>query len=144
MKKLITILLITIGLISCSADADDKVSNSDFVGKWNWVGTHGGFADHLHTTPASTGNTLQLNLMKNYTFSILKNGQETVSGKYELSLIKSIYTGEMEKYIICDMSNSPEGGYFVTKGIITTDSGVRLSIDDNNYDGIGSGFERIK
>lgn len=144
MKKLITILIIAIGLISsCSADTDDTIKNSDFVGNWNWVGTHGGFADHLHTTPASTGNTLQLNLMKNYTFSILKNGQETISGKYELTFTKSIYTGEMEKYIICDMSNNPEGGYFVTQGIITID-GNRLSIDDNNYDGIGSGFERIK
>ncbi len=35
MRKFITLLIIVIGLISCSSDVDDKVGNSGFVGKWN-------------------------------------------------------------------------------------------------------------
>ncbi|MNR39194.1 hypothetical protein D3C85_1573780 [compost metagenome] len=50
----------------------------------------------------------------------------------------------MEKYIKCDMSNNPDGRYFVTNGIIKVYEENKLSIDDNNYDGIGSGFERIE
>lgn len=144
MRKFITILIVAIGVISCSSDGDDKISNSDFIGKWNWTGTHGGLAYHLHATPASTGNSLQLNLMKNYTFSIFKNGQEVVTGKYQLTMTKSIYSGEMEKYITCDMSNTPDTGYFVTNGIITIYDQNKLAIDDNNYDGIGSGFGKME
>lgn len=144
MSKFITILIAAITFISCGAESENKAQNTDFIGKWKWTGTHGGFADHLHETPASTETTLQLNLMKNYTFTILKNGKEVMIGKYELTTIKSIYTGEMEKYITCDMSNNPDGRYFVTNGVIKIDEENKLSIDDNNYDGIGSGFERIE
>ncbi|QOG02206.1 hypothetical protein [Flavobacterium sp. MDT1-60] len=144
MRKFITLLLVAISLTSCSADEDDKVRNSEFVGKWNWTGTHGGFNFNSHATPESTGTTLQLNLMKNYTFSILKDGKEIGTGKYKLTMIKSIYTGEMEKYITFDMTNIPEGSYFVTIGIITIYEENKLSISDNNYDGVGSGFERIE
>lgn len=144
MRKYITLLLVAINLISCSADEDDKAINSEFVGKWNWTGTHGGLNFHIHATPESEGTILQLNLMQNFTFSILKDGKEVGTGKYELTLTKSIYTGEMEKYIICDLSTIQQGEYFVTQGIITIDQKNKLSIDDNNYDGVGSGFERIE
>lgn len=144
MKKFITLLIIVIGLISCSSDVDDKVRNSGFVGKWNWTGTHGGFAFHIHDTPASTGNTYQLNLMENNTFSILKNSVEVVNGKYEITMKESIYSGEIEKYITCDMGQNPQAIYFVTKGVITVQDDNKLSIDDNYHDGIGSGFERIE
>jgi len=144
MRKFITLLIVAISLISCNSDENDTVRNSEFVGKWNWTGTHGGFNFHIHATPQSEGTTLQLNLMKNYTFFILKNGKEVVTGKYEIKMQESIYSGEKENYITCDMSTSPKDGYFVTKGIIRINEGSKLSIDDNNYDGIGSGFERIE
>jgi len=143
MRKFITILIIATGLSSCSSDVDDKVGNSGFVGKWNWTGTHGGFAFHIHDTPASTGNTYQLDLMENNTFFIRKNGVEVLTGKYEITLKESIYSGEMEKYITCDMGQNSKVEYFVTKGIITVQDNTKLSIDDNYHDGIGSGFERI-
>lgn len=143
MREIITIMIVTIGFISCSSDTDNTATNSGFVGKWNWTGTHGGFAFHIHDTPASTGTTYQLNLMNNNNFSILKNSVEVVTGKYEITTGQSIYTGEMGKYIICDMSNIPKGSYFVTQGIITVQDINKLSIDDNYNDGIGSGFKRI-
>ena len=144
MRKFITILIATIAFVSCGAESENKIQNTDFVGKWKWTGTHGGFADHLHETPASTETTLELNLMSNYTFTILKDGKEVMIGKYDLTTIKSIYTGEMEQYITCDMSNNPDGRYFVTNGVIKIHDKNKLSIDDNNYDGIGSQFERIE
>ncbi|OXA77051.1 hypothetical protein SAMN05444397_104326 [Flavobacterium aquidurense] len=144
MRKFITLLIVAISLISCSSDEDDKVRNSEFVGKWNWIGSHGGFSFNIHSTPESEGYTLQLNLMKNYTFSLLKDGKEVGTGKYDLIMVESINTGEMGKYITCDMSTTPHDRYFVTKGIITISEEGKLSISDNNFDGIGSGFERIK
>jgi hypothetical protein len=143
MRKFITLFIVIIGLISCSSDVDDNVRNSGVAGKWNWTGTHGGFAFHIHDTPASTGNTYQLNLMNNNTFSILKNSVEILTGKYEITMKESIYSGEMEKYITCYMSQNPEAGYFVTKGIITVQDN-KLSISDNYHDGVGSVFERIE
>jgi hypothetical protein len=144
MRKFITLFIVTIGLISCSSDVDDKVTNSGIVGKWNWAGTHGGFAFQIHDTPTSTGNSYQLNLMNDNTFSILKNNVEVLTGKYEITMKESIYSGEMEKYITCDMSQNPEAVYFVTKGIITVQEDNKLSIADNYHDGVGSVFERIE
>ncbi|KQX04910.1 hypothetical protein [Flavobacterium sp. Root420] len=82
--------------------------------------------------------------MNNNTFSILKNSVEVVTGKYEITMKEAIYSGEMEKYITCDIGENPKAGYFVTKGIITVQDDNKLSIDDNYHDGIGSGFERIE
>jgi hypothetical protein len=81
--------------------------------------------------------------MENNTFSILKNSVEVVNGKYEITMKESIYSGEIEKYITCDMGQNPQAIYFVTKGVITIQDDNKLSIDDNYHDGIGSGFERI-
>lgn len=99
MRKFIIIFFVGIGVISCSADVDDKVRNLGFAGKWNWTGTHGGFAFHIHHTPASTGNTYHLNLMENNTFSILKNSVEIVNGTYEITMKESIYSGETENIL---------------------------------------------
>src|ERR1700710_2866317 len=99
MKKIITILFLAIGLICCSSERN--LTNTGLYGKWNWVSTDGGIGFHIHNNPASTGNSIQLILLKDNTFSIVKNGKEVSNGKYELTTQKSVFTGEMEKFIIC-------------------------------------------
>ncbi|WP_029273461.1 hypothetical protein [Flavobacterium sp. KJJ] len=144
MRRIITFFILAIGFISCSSESKSNFQNSGIYGKWNWVSTDGGFAFHIHDTPASTGNSIQLSLSKDNTFSITKNGKEVVTGKYELTTQKSIYSGETEKYITCEMGENKETLNIVTKGIITIDDKNKLSISDNFNDGVGSGFVGIK
>ena len=142
MKNLIYLFILTFGIISCSSDNETEINNSDLVGEWNWTNTDGGIAAHIHETPETTGKIIRLNLMGNYQYSVTENGTEISSGIYELNMKKSIYSGEMERFI-----KFPENQQYigiVTRGIIKTYENNKLDISDNNYDGIGSGFEKIE
>jgi len=141
MKKLIYILILTLVTISCSSDEDSIIDNSDFVGKWNWTHTSGGLI-YFEETPETTGKTIHLTLLKNYTFSITENGNEISSGTYVLTLKESIYSGEIERYIQFPENLQYPG--IVKAGIIKPYESDKLDISDNNYDGIGSGFVRIE
>ncbi|MDQ6472374.1 hypothetical protein RB619_17135 [Flavobacterium sp. LHD-80] len=145
MRKIITFFILAISLISCSSESDSNSGKSGIYGKWNWVRTDGGIAFHLHSTPASTGNSIQLSLNKDKTFSITKNGKTTASGNYEITMQKSIFTGEMEKFISCNITENLQESLDITiRGIITNSESNKLEISENNPDGIGSGFVRIK
>lgn len=142
MKNIIYLFILTLGIISCSSDNETEINNSDLVGEWNWTNTDGGIAAHIHETPETTGKIIRLNLMGNYEYSVTENGTEISSGIYELTMKKSIYSGEMERFI-----QFPENQQYigiVTRGIIKTYENNKLDISDNNYDGIGSGFEKIE
>jgi hypothetical protein len=142
MKNIIYLFILTLGIISCSSDNETEINNSDLVGEWNWTNTDGGIAAHIHETPETTGKIIRLNLMGNYEYSVTENGTEISSGIYELNMKKSIYSGEMERFI-----QFPENQQYigiVTRGIIKTYENNKLDISDNNYDGIGSGFEKIE
>lgn len=148
MKKIIIIFIFSIGFISCSSNDETKIENSDIIGKWNWISTDGGFAFHIHEKP-TTGNTFQLSLMKNYVYSIARNGNEVENGTYELVMKKSIYSGEMERFIICYAKNQQLQNIeivqnVVINGIIKVYETNKLDISDNNYDGIGSGFVKTE
>jgi hypothetical protein len=140
MKKFIIIFIFAIGFISCSSNDETKIDNSDLIGKWNWISTDGGLAFHIHETPTSTGKTFQLSLMKNYSYSIAKNGNEISTGKYELVMKKSIYSGEMQRFIIYSETENQQLQNVAISGIIKVYEANKLDISDNNYDGIGSGF----
>ena len=141
MKKLIYLFVLTLGIISCSSDDETEISNSDLVGIWNWTGTSGGLI-YFEETPETTGKTIHLTLMDNYDFSITENGNEISSGTYELTLKKSIYSGEMERFIQFPENQQYTG--IVNRGIIKIYETNKLDISDNNYDGIGSEFEKIE
>ena len=142
MKKLIYIFVLTLGIISCSSDNESQISNSDLVGEWNWIGTSGGLI-YFEETPETTGKEIHLTLTDNYHFSITENGNEISNGTYELTLKNSIYSGEMERFIKLLTIDQQYVG-FVKNGIINVHEKERLEISDNNYDGIGSGFIKIK
>jgi hypothetical protein len=144
MKKIVLLFILAIGFISCTADGQTDITNSDLTGKWNWVSTDGGIAANIHRTPASTGNTLQLSLMKNYTYTIIQNGNVVENGKYDLVLKKSIYSGEMEKFIQCTKTEGESSQNIVTTGIIKVYETNHMSISDNNYDGIESKFVKAE
>jgi hypothetical protein len=135
-------ILILLAMISCSSDEITEIDNSDLVGNWNWTNTDGGIGFNIHETPETTGKTIHLNLSKNYTFTITENGNEISNGTFVLIMKKSIYSGELERFIQFPENYQYTG--IVMKGIIKTYESNKLDISDNNYDGIGSGFVRIE
>ena len=143
MKKLIYLLILTLGITSCSSDSDHniEINNSDLIGKWNWTSTNGGIDFHIRETPESTGKTIQLILMENYNYSITENGNEISNGTYELIMKESIYSGELERYIQIPENQQYAG--IIIKGIIKAYEVNKLHISDNNYDGIESEFIKI-
>lgn len=143
MKKLIYLLILTLGIISCSSDDETKIDNSDLIGKWNWTNTDGGIGFHIHETPETTGKIIHLNLNGNYEYSVTENGTEISNGIYELTMKKSIYSGEMERFIKLQTIDQQYLG-FVKNGIINIHQNEILNISDNNADGIGSEFIKIE
>jgi hypothetical protein len=143
MIKLIYLLIFTLGISSCSSDDTEKIENTDLIGKWNWTNTDGGIAFHIHETPETTGKIIHLNLMEDYTYSTTVNGSEISKGMYELTLKKSIHSGELERYITLQTIDQLYLG-FVKNGIVNVNNNDRLEISDNMYDGIGSQFVRIE
>ncbi|MBJ7883112.1 hypothetical protein [Gelidibacter salicanalis] len=141
MKKLIYLFVLTLGIISCSSDDVKEIDNSDLIGKWNWTGTSGGLI-YFEETAETSGKTIHLTLMENYTYSITENENEISSGNYQLISKKSIYSGELERFIQFPENQQYTG--IVMGGIIKTYELDKLDISDNNYDGIGSGFVRIE
>ncbi len=143
MKKIIYLLVLTIGIISCSSDDETEMSNTDLIGTWNWTNTDGGIGFHIHKTPESTGRTYKLNLNSNYTYSLFENETEISSGTYELTMRESIYSQEMERFITYSgVFQQPQS--VVISGIVRILENSTLNISDNNHDGIGSIFEKVK
>ncbi|EAR14022.1 hypothetical protein PI23P_05972 [Polaribacter irgensii 23-P] len=142
MKNLIYLFILTLGIISCSSDNTTEINNSDLIGEWSWTNTDGGIAAHIHETPETTGKIIHLNLIGNYEYSVTENGTKISSGIYKLIMKKSIYSGEMERFIQLPENQQYIG--IVTRGIIKTYEINKLDISDNNHDGIGSGFEKIE
>ena len=99
MKKLIYLFLLTLGVISCNSE-ENTIDNSDLIGQWNWTNTEGGISGDIHETPTTTGKVINLILLANNSYSIIENGNEIANGTYDLVMRKSIYSGEMEPYII--------------------------------------------
>jgi len=143
MKKIIYLFVLILGIVSCSSDDENEISNKDLIGKWNWTNTDGGIGFHIHETPETTGKTIHLTFTDNYHFSIVENGNEISNGTYELTLKKSIYSGELERFIILQTIDQQYVG-FVKNGIVKTYENNKLDISDNNHDGIGSGFIKIE
>ena len=62
---------------------------------------------------------------------------------------QSIYSGKMERYIICTETQkqklpNQQLPNIITSGIIDVYTTNKLDISDNNYDGIGSGFVKTE
>ena len=143
MKLKFILLIFTIGILSCSSEEKIAIANADLFGKWNWILTDGGLAAQIQETPTSTGNIVQFTLMSNYSYQIVKNGTGLSIGTYEVIMKKSIYSGEMERFIICTEFVNQQLSQVVINGIINVSQSNKLYISDNAHDGIKSSFEKI-
>ena len=140
MKKLSILIAFLFFFSSCSKIDPSGVENFDLFGQWNWVSTNGGFAFHIHSDPESAGNVIQLFLKEDYGFSLMVNEEIVSTGEYEISMEKSIYSGDLERYITFSGNKNFNG--IVLNGIIRTHNSNELSISDNYYDGIGSLYQK--
>jgi hypothetical protein len=78
------------------------------LGDWNWRSTGGRIAVNIYETPERNGKIISLNLLGNYQYSLMENGSEIPSGIYELIMIKSMYSLEMERFIQFSEKNTQE------------------------------------
>jgi hypothetical protein len=144
MKNLICFLIIILGLMSCSSNDETKIDNSEIVGKWNWTNTDGGIGYHIHETPSSTGENIILILEKDYSYSIIKNGNEISNGIYVLSMKESIYSQDLEKFISYSSVQEMESLPCILGGRIKVYEANVLDISNNFEDGVGSLYEKIE
>ena len=142
MKKLLIIPFLLYLIFSC--DKNDVIDNLDYnvIGEWNWTRTDGGMAFHIHETPESIEKSIEIKLTNDYEFTLTENDNVILNCSYELSLEKSIYSGELEKFI--KLSENYQNQNIVLNGIVAVISNDTLTISDNSYDGIGSTFIRKK
>lgn len=137
----IILLFSILALSSCSSVKDMPNDNSDLTGTWIWVSTDGGFNNHIHDTPSSTGKNREL-ILKSSEYLLFENGTEISAGTYQITVKRSIYSGQNEPFI--SFSNYSENQIFLINGIITHSEESVLSISDNNPDGIGLTFEKVE
>lgn len=143
MKNLTYLLILTFGFISCKADYEPTIGNADIVGTWNWISTEGGIATNINETLTTLGKNYKLKLNTNYTYLVFEDENEISTGKYELTMRKSIYSSDMERFIsYSDSFQQPQ--YLVLSGIIRVFEVSNLTISDNNYDGLGSRFGKVE
>lgn len=141
MKKVLISLFIVIGLICCEKDNDSLRTDSGLIGTWEWLRTDGGIAFHIHESPYTTGNTYLLKFTADSMITIYENDINIFTGNYLIEKEKSIYSGEIEDFILIAENYNIQS--LVISGIIKVDNDS-LTIDDNCYDGVGSSYIRVE
>ncbi len=95
MKNYMLLLLIGITFLSCSND-DDSTNSFSLIGTWDWVESSGGIGGWTET-PASTGNTIKLEIYSNSIKRYLNGNLESESN-YSIEFEE--YNGAQREVII--------------------------------------------
>jgi len=119
-------------LAACSKDNDES---SQLEGTWEWLGTAGGLANHIHDTPASTGKNIDLRLTRDKKYFVYTNGVITSQGSFQLGKEVCIHNGSEKTVLLF----SP--GFTHEKMIESLNAG-RLELNSNSPDGTGSSYRR--
>ena len=104
------------------------------VGNWQWIRTDGGIANHIHDTPASTGQEKTLQLNANNTYTIRINNAISSQGSFTVRSQQCIHDGETKPYI--EFDHDP--GMMVE----VVDS-TFLKLSDEANDGTDSQYQRV-
>ncbi|ULQ52721.1 hypothetical protein [Flavihumibacter fluvii] len=120
-------------LWSCAKQSATLNNEEALVGKWTWVSTDGGIANHIHDTPNSTGKIIEWEINANQTYFIYLNGMIQSKGTYHLTKDKSIKDGE-DKSVI----NFSGGQAYMVLQVNKTS----LEVTDNYIDGTSSVFSK--
>ena len=130
-ELLITIVMI-ISITSCSKRADKPSVEDSLTGTWEWVSTNGGIANHIHETPASTGENIYLKITTDGNYFRYTNGVLTSNGTYVLLTRKCIHDLTDKTFI--DFSSDYD---FMIERL----DKQNLEVSDEAFDGIGSSYK---
>ena len=120
-------------LPSCGKSLAQQAVDEKILGSWEWVRTDGGIANHIHETPASTGQEKTLLLNANNTYVIMVNSAVFSQGTFIVESKQCIHDGTMKPYI--KFSHDP--GMMVE----VADSSF-LKLSDEANDGTDSQYHR--
>jgi len=122
-------IIIAGGSLGCDKQNALLAASENLSGKWNWESTDGGIAYNIHNTPASTGNTRQLEFKAENTYTFYLNGAVESKGTYQITREKSIADGT-DKNVINFSADR--------KLMILSLTSNSLLVTDNNFDGTTS------
>jgi len=126
--------LLTI-ITSCSKNDNYTFDNQNLTGTWKWVRTDGGIANHIHETPASTGNNIDLKITSDYKYFIYTNGTLSSQGTYNLEIRNCIHDHTDKNVINFSTSTDPDM-------MIENVDNLNLELSDDVYDGTSSLYVR--
>lgn len=116
MKKLICLLILTMGIISCSSDDEPGFDNLQLVGEWNWTSTCGGFMAGCGYPSEANVETLEFSdniYIQKYNGEIATESSYTIidTGTELFSELK-LGNGASIRFRLIDDKLSIEGGDF--------------------------------
>lgn len=115
-------------------DQSAKLQESTgLAGSWEWVRTDGGFAYHIHDTPASTGKTISMTLTSDLHYTISINNVQTWDGTYT---VEEKGDGENAQTWINFSDDA------VQDMVINHVDATLLELSDNFADGVASQYKR--
>jgi hypothetical protein len=132
-KKIIYCFALFFSVTSCSKTGIQHRNDALLFGSWQWERTAGGLAGHIHDTPQSTGQTIELKLSENKRYTITTNGIVSSEGTYWLSTKKCIHDCSDKTFI--DFSADPDQ-------MVELSSGNQLLLSDEATDGLMSHYKR--
>jgi hypothetical protein len=130
---LLATISVTVLITGCSKQKEESSIQKQLAGTWQWVSTDGGFAFHIHRTPANTGKNVDLKITADGKYAIFTNDILTSEGTYALETRKCIHDHANKTYI--KFSSDP--GFMVH--YVDVES---LEVSDEAYDGLGSEYKR--
>lgn len=128
-----TAIIMIVLFAGCAKEADKFTSKKSLVGTWEWEGTSGGTAFHIHATPASTGKNVDLKITSGGEYFVYTNGALTSKGTYILETQKCIHDNTNKTWI----NFSSDYDFMVERLDENT-----LQVSDEGHDGMGSGYKR--
>ncbi len=131
-NRIIVFVFILFVLMSCAKSPFAKNGNA-LKGTWVWVRTDGGFANHIHDTPASTGKNIKWVFGSANSYKIYHGDTLFSGGTYQLVQKECIHDHTMKKVI--DFSTPTDQDM-----MIESQNGKTIMLSDELYDGLGSEF----
>jgi hypothetical protein len=122
---------------SCQTNSDEVNNSNGLSGTWQWTRTDGGMANHIHHTPASTGESVELTLTEDGKFFKYTSGKLSSKGQYTLEQQECIHTSENKTLI--QFLNSPDQSLMVERMDSQT-----LELSDEAFDGLFMQFRRAE
>ncbi|MGV3504855.1 MAG: hypothetical protein ACO1O1_14190 [Adhaeribacter sp.] len=135
MKRAYLFLMILFVALACE---NQEAAPRTLAGKWEWVSTDGGIANHIHETPQASGKAIVLELDNNLTYREYLNGTLSSQGTYFLSKGTCIHDHQ-EKDVLTFSGDVLFAGQ--QHLMVERLNNLNLYLSDENADGVESRFK---